>query len=228
MSSYIEVVVLVEGPTEQRFVKDLLAPYLSKQNIYMTPIILDKPGQKGGDVKFARAKNDIEKHLKQRRDTWITIFVDYYGIRGDWPGYEQSKKEFDHRKKAAIVNQATAEEVQKLFPNQNPAMRFIPYVSMHEIEALYFSDPAVLAAKLGVKQKDVDDILREFGEPEQINDNPQTAPSKRLEKLSDRFKKTTTGIVIAEAIGLEKIRQKCSVFNRWLTKIEDLRGLCNA
>ena len=67
-----------------------------------------------------------------------------------------------------------------------------------------------------------------FGEPEQINDNPQTAPSKRLEKLSDRFKKTTTGIVIAEAIGLEKIRQKCSVFNRWLTKIEDLRGLCNA
>ena len=122
MSSYVEVVVLVEGATEQRFVKDLLAPYLSKQNIYMTPIILDKPGQKGGDVKFARAKNDIEKHLKQRRDTWITLFVDYYGIRGDWPGYEQSKKEFDHR----------------------------------------------------------------------------------------------------------KIRQKCSVFNRWLTKIEDLRGLCNA
>ena len=107
-------------------------------------------------------------------------------------------------------------------------MRFIPYVSMHEIEALYFSDPAVLAARLGVRQKDIDDILREFGEPEQIDDNPQTAPSKRLEKLSDRFKKTTTGIVIAEAIGLEKIRKKCSVFNRWLTKIEDLRGLCNA
>lgn len=75
MNNHAEVVVLVEGPTEQQFVKQLLAPYLAQRGIYLTPIILDKPGEKGGDVKFARAKNDIEKHLKQRRDTWLTFLV---------------------------------------------------------------------------------------------------------------------------------------------------------
>jgi hypothetical protein len=153
MSSYADVVVLVEGPTEQRFIKQLLVPYMAERGVYLTPIIFDKPGEKGGDIKFARAKNDIGKHLKQRGETWITLLVDYYGIRGDWPGYAESKQQTVHTRKAAIMNQATAEEVQNLFPDQNPVTRFIPYVSMHEIEALYFSDPACLARMLFQKNR---------------------------------------------------------------------------
>ncbi|HBH29393.1 MAG: DUF4276 family protein [Desulfofustis sp. PB-SRB1] len=222
MSSYAEVVVLVEGPTEQRFVKHLLAPYLADRSVYLTPIILDKPGERGGDVKFARAKNDIGRHLKQRRDTWITLLVDYYGIRGDWPGYAESKRQIDHTQKAAIMNQATAEQVQQLFPKQNQSSRFIPYVSMYEIEALYFSDPACIAKKLGVARRQVDAILEECKEPEQINDHSTKAPSKRLDGLSDRFKKTSTGIAIAEEIGICKMREACPLFDAWLTKLESL------
>jgi hypothetical protein len=222
MSRYAEVVVLVEGPTEQRFVKDLLVPFLAKKSVFLTPIIIDKPGEKGGDIKFVRAKNDIEKHLKQRCDTWITLLVDYYGIKGDWPGYQESKFQAVHTRKAEVMNQATADEVQRLFSDQNPERRFIPYVSMHEIEALYFSDPAKLAAQIGVSQRQIDSILAECGEPEKINDNTQTAPSKRLEALSDRFKKTSTGIAIAQEIGVQKMRETCPLFNAWLTKIEQL------
>jgi hypothetical protein len=222
MNSCVEVVVLVEGPTEQRFVKDLLVPFLANKSVFLTPIIIDKPGEKGGDVKFARAKNDIEKHLKQRHDTWITLLVDYYGIRGDWPGYDESKRQADHVRKAEVMNQATAAEVQRLFHDQNPERRFIPYVSMHEIEALYFSDPACLAGKIGVSQREIDAILAECGEPERINDNSQTAPSKRLEALSYRFKKTSTGIAIAQGIGIHKMREACPLFNAWLKKIEQL------
>ncbi|WP_449258358.1 DUF4276 family protein [Chlorobium limicola] len=80
MNEYAEVIVLSEGLTEMLFVKQLLAPYLAQQGIYITPVILDKPGEKGGDVKFARARNDIGKHLKQRNNTFVTLFVDYYGI----------------------------------------------------------------------------------------------------------------------------------------------------
>lgn len=220
MSDYAEVVVLVEGPTEQRFIKDLLVPYLTEHAVYLTPIILSKPGEKGGDVKFARARNDIEKHLKQRRDTYLTLMVDFYGIRGDWPGYRESKQQSNHARKAEIVNQKTAEEVERLFPEQYPAQRFIPYVSMYEIEALYFSAPASLAAKLGVTQKKVDAILKECGEPEQINDNSMTAPSKRLENLSDRFKKTSTGIAIAREIGIVRMREACPIFNDWVARLE--------
>ena len=222
MSSYADVIVLVEGPTEQQFVKQVLAPYMAKRNVYLTPVILDKPGEKGGDVKFVRAKNDIKKHLKQRVDTWVTLLVDYYGIHGDWPGYAESKRQTDHTRKADIMNQATAEQVKRLFPEQCQTSRFIPYVSMHEIEALYFSDPACLAAKIGVDQRQIDAILAECREPERINDNSATAPSKRLAALSPRFKKTSTGIAIAEEIGIGKMREVCPLFNSWLLKLESL------
>jgi hypothetical protein len=190
--------------------------------VLLNAIILSKPGQKGGDVKFDRAKNDIETHLKQRSDTYVTLLVDYYGIKSDWPGYAESKQQTEHTQKAAIMNAATAKEVQKLFPKQTPERRFIPYVSMHEIEALYFSDPHRLAATLGIDQKNVEAILDECGEPEKIDDGRETAPSKRLEGLSGRFKKTTTGIAIAEKIGVDKMREKCPLFNRWLEQLESL------
>lgn len=93
---------------------------------------------------------------------------------------------------------------------------------MYEIEALYFSDPACLAEKLGVAQKQIDAILLECKEPEKINDNSSTAPSKRLEALSDRFKKTSTGIAIAEAIGIGKMREACPLFDGWVKKLESL------
>ena len=86
MSNYIEIVVLVEGKTEQIFIHDIVSPYLAGKGIYITPIIISKPGQKGGDVKFSRVKNDVGLHLKQRDDTFLTLFVDYYGIKRDWPG----------------------------------------------------------------------------------------------------------------------------------------------
>ena len=222
MSNYAEVVVLVEGPTEQRFVKDLLAPYLAQCNVFLTAIILDKPGEKGGDVKFARAQNDIGKHLKQRGETWVTLLVDYYGIRNDWPGYVESKRQTQDTRKAEVMNKTTAAEVQRLFPERNQNRRFIPYVSMYEIEALYFSDPASLAAIMGVNQQYIDKILEECGEPEKINDHSTTAPSKRLESLSERFKKTTTGIAIASAIGVPKMRTACPLFDAWISKLENL------
>lgn len=224
MSSYAEVVVLVEGPTEMRFVKQLLVPYMAVQGVFLTPVILSKPGQKGGDVKFERAKNDIGNHLKQRMDTSVTLLVDYYGIRGDWPGYEESKREKDHTEKYSILTRYTDQQVQQLFPEQNQRRRFIPYVSMYETEALYFSDPACLAENLGVPKRKIDAILDECGEPEKINDHSTTAPSKRLETLSNRFKKTSTGITIAEGIGIGKMREKCPLFNSWLTKLESLVG----
>ena len=227
MNRFAEVVVIVEGPTEQRFVKQLLAPYMGERGVFLTSIILDKPGQKGGDVKFVRARNDIGRHLKQRTDTWVTLLVDYYGIGTDWPGYAASKRQNNHTGKADVMNRATAEEVEKLFPGQNPAGRFIPYVSMHEIEALYFSDPACLSEKLGVEQLHFDAILKECGEPENINDNSTTAPSKRLQALSPRFKKTSTGITIAAEIGIGKMRKACPLFHTWLEKLESLVGIEN-
>jgi len=167
MSNPVIITAIVEGQTEQIFTREILFPYLCQKEIYITPIIVTKPGQKG-------------------------------------------------------VNQATIQKVEELWPKYNPSTRFIPYIAMHEFEALLFSNSTILAQKLNVRKSNVDSILDECGEPENIDDSPQAAPSKRLESLSPQFKKTTTGIAIAKEIGLPTIREKCPIFNEWFTKIERL------
>ncbi|MEE4355322.1 MAG: DUF4276 family protein, partial [Desulfococcaceae bacterium] len=163
-------------------------------------------------------------HLKQRADTFVTLFVDYYGIRNDWPGLDDAKKQTTPFRKANSINTATKMQVNHLFSSYNSEKRFIPYIAMHEFEAMLFSRPEILADQLQVPPAKIKKILRECGEPENIDDNPHSAPSKRLENLSARFKKITTGIAIAEAAGLIKIRKQCPVFNHWLTEIEGLKG----
>uniref|UniRef100_C6DZ01 DUF4276 family protein n=1 Tax=Geobacter sp. (strain M21) TaxID=443144 RepID=C6DZ01_GEOSM len=224
MNESVEIVALVEGKTEQIFIQDLVSPYLSPKGIYIIPIQISKPGQKGGDVKFSRVQNDIGIHLKQRSDTYLTLFVDYYGINVDWPGLNKAKIEATPAGKAAQVNSATKDKVNSLFGYFDSERRFIPYVAMYEFEALLFSGPEHLAEQLQVPRRSIDKILEQCGEPERINDSQQTAPSKRLESLTSRFKKTSTGLAVAKAIGLPRIRERCLIFNEWLSEIERLKA----
>ena len=228
MSSYAEVIIVVEGQTEQTFVREVLAPEMGYKGIYLHPMLIGIPGHKGGDIRFARVKRDIELHLKQRHDTFVTLFVDYYGIRNDWPGIEAARLLKVPAQIAEVVNKATMEAVQSLFMETNPVRRFIPFIAVHEFETLLFSDAGILAAELGVKRAKVDAILKECGEPEKINNSNETAPSKRLEDLNDRFKKTSTGIAIARAVGLSKMRAACPLFDAWMTTLESLRGNSDA
>jgi hypothetical protein len=228
MNKIAEVVALVEGPTEQAFIRDIIAPHLAASNVFMTPIILSKPGEKGGDVRFARAQNDIGLHLKQRYDTYLTMFIDFYGVRGDWPGLDQARRQTTAAGKAKKLNEATMQKVLELFSDQRPDKRFIPHVAVHEFEALLFSDPEILSTQLQVSKSQIERVLAECGTPEEIDDSPQTAPSKRLEDLAKRFKKTTTGITIAKSIGLNRMREKCPIFAAWLKQMENLKGLRHA
>lgn len=219
-----EVIAIVEGQTEAIFLKDMISPYLAQKGVYLTPIVVSKPGQKGGDIRFARVKRDLELHLKQRQDTFVTLFVDYYAIRNDWPGIEDARRKKLPAKIAEIVNNATMDAVKSLFGQTDPARRFIPFVAVHEFETLLFSDAEALAAGLGVKTAKVEAILTECGEPEKINNSSETAPSKRLESLNERFKKTSTGIAIARAVGLTKMRAACPLFGAWMSTLENLGG----
>ncbi|MCF4114220.1 MULTISPECIES: DUF4276 family protein [Dethiosulfovibrio] len=223
MNDYIEVVAIVEGQTELAFIKYILREYLSTKNIFITPIMTSKPGQKGGDVKFARVKRDISHQLKQRKDTFLTTFIDFYGIDKKWPGVDKAVGQTTPSIQAKTLNDATKREIGESFPDLDSDRRFIPYVSIHEFEALLFSDTEVLSKHIGVSSKKIDKIIGQCKEPERVNNSPDTAPSKRLKKLSSRFQKTTTGIAIAKEIGIPKMRKKCPVFNAWLSEIESLR-----
>lgn len=225
MSSHIEVMVIVEGKTEEIFITSLLAPYMAEKNIFMRATQASKPGQKGGDIRFERVKNDIGHHLKQRSDTYVTTLIDYYGVR-EWPGIHLVPERASSRQISEIVNSETKRKVVDLFSGEHAERRFIPYIAIHEFEALHFSDSKILADALQVSEAEIIEVLNRCGDPEEINNSPETAPSKRLDKWcsNGRFPKTTVGIAIVRSIGVSSLREKCPLFNAWLESLEAIVG----
>lgn len=230
MNKPITVEVVVEGPTENRFIKQLLAPYWGTRNIFVNaPIIRTKVDEqhgkvyKGGDIRFERMKRQIENFLKQRKDVIVASFVDFYGIK-EWPGLELIQKTNTPEQIANHLNSNAFEIIASEYDAWQARQRYFPFTAVHEFETLLFSDSQILASELSISLKTVEDVLTQFGSPEAINNSYETAPSKRLEAWTNGlYGKITNGIVIAQKIGIEKMRQKCPLFDTWMKSIEALQ-----
>lgn len=227
--SNINVRILVEGPTEQTFVRDFLAPEMAMKGIYLQAARIGSPGHKGGDIRFERAKTDIGNFLRQRADIYVSTMFDYYGIDADWPGREEIRGKISSgtvlsaAEKAGLLEEATRRKIVASLGSHDAERRFIPYISMHEFEALLFSEPHILAKKLDVAPQRIEQILAECGSPEEINDRPETAPAKRIAALITGYQKIAMGKSIAEAIGIATMRRQCPHFDQWLTTLEQLQ-----
>ncbi len=99
---------------------------------------------------------------------------------------------------------------------------------MYEVESLLFAGPVEMAKvfqRPGLAEE-FTKIVSDCGGCELINNGPQTAPSKRIQKLYPRYKKGSSVNAhawrIAQHIGIERIRKECPHFNEWLTKLEQL------
>ena len=79
------------------------------------------------------------------------------------------------------------------FSQYNAETRFIPYIEMHEFEALLFSDADILAEKTGINIVEIKKVIEAYDNPEEINEDPEKAPSKRLEKLKTGYRKVGHG-----------------------------------
>jgi hypothetical protein len=101
-------------------------------------------------------------------------------------------------------------------------VRFIPFVIMHEFEGLLFSDCTAFARSIGQTRiaPSFQAIRDQFPTPEEINDSPITAPSKRVQELVAGYEKPFHGTLAALEIGLQSIRAQCPHFNDWLVRLE--------
>lgn len=223
-----EVVVVVEGATEQTFVSEVLAPEMGKSGIYLVAKILGESEHKGGNVKFDRVKKEIGNFLCQRKDIFVSTMLDYFKIDVLWPGNAEIVKKsntgqkLSSLQKAQLLEEGAHNKIIEAFPEREPKKRFIPYISMHEFEALLFSDANVLSQKMNINVSEIQKILENYDNPEEINHGAETAPSKRLINLREDYRKVAMGKQISEAIGIEKIRAQCPNFDRWLKRIEAL------
>lgn len=136
--------VIVEGPTEESFVKNVLAPFLWPGTVYLVPIILGVPGHKGGNVSYSRVRKDILLQLKQDRGACCSTMFDLYGLGPGFPEI-RSTHQPTGLARAESIEQAILRDIAAEVPDLRPDIRFLPYLQVHEYEGLLFSDPDAFA-----------------------------------------------------------------------------------
>ena len=205
--------VVVEGKTEEAFVRNVLGEYLQSYQLEVAPTIIgsaNSRGDGGGNVNIDGLARDMV--ISSWDNDFVTSLVDFYGFIG------KGEMTVDQ-----LENQI-ALSIQERVPDHPNFDKFIPYVQMHEFEGLLFSDTSAFA-EIDASEDSIlqlEQIRNSFPTPEDINDNSATAPSKRLEKLLLRYHKPRHGNIVAEAIGIDTIRSKCRRFDVWLRKLESL------
>lgn len=224
----VRVHVICEGQTEEMFVNQVLSPYFSSKGIYLIPSLLGKPGHKGGNVNLQRMLTDVSTRLKSDTTAYCTTFFDFYGLDSDFPGKNEAASLSNINEKATSINDSLENKI-KDNVGEDFSRRFIPYVQMYEFEGLLFSNPEALAESIGCSDTTTEfkSIRDEFSSPEEINNSPRTAPSKRIKSLCYDYDKVVYGSIAAMDIGLETIRQECKIFDEWLKKIEGLSNASN-
>ncbi|MHB1756691.1 MAG: DUF4276 family protein [Leptospirillum sp.] len=227
----LRLLVLVEGQTEEEFVKEVLRPHLQSFGyLNVSARILGNARlreKRGGIRGWDTVRTEILRHLSEDAGCIVTTMVDYYALpqlgTNGWPGRHPSGP-MDFLMKASAVEDALLKNISAGSRSESVGYRFVPFVVMHEFEGLLFSDCNAFAR--GVGRMDLaskfQSIRDEFSTPEEINDSPETAPSKRVASLIPGYQKPFLGNLAALEIGLVKMRTACSHFAEWVSKLENI------
>ncbi len=212
------VFVVCEGETEEKFIKDVFAPYFNQQEIAITPLLVN---QRGGALSYDRVKYFILKFIKRDTTAYITTMFDYYALDTNFPGYNHLNSNWNIYQKVTYLEAEFKNDINLVFPND----RFFPHIQPHEFESLLFSDinEIVKAEPTWNTNRLVQPLLhivRQYPNPEEINNSSDTSPSRRLARLVKslklkKYRKILHGTKIAKSIGINNIRQKCNHFNEW-------------
>lgn len=216
-----KVLILVEGQTEETFVRDVLATHLLKQETYLIPTVVTtkrvKSGSdfRGGIISYPKLKREIINLLHDASAERVTTMIDFYGLPAGFPG------------RATLPGGSSYQRVDYLesqFQADIQHHKFIPYLALHEFEALLFTSPHQLAQAFPNQtiEHELSQIKAAFQSPEEIDDSPQTAPSKRIRALLPEYQKPLHGPLVIRQIGIEVIRNECPHFDQWLKKLESL------
>lgn len=220
----IRLHIIAEGQTEETFVRDILTDHLGNFDICTDVRCVETSRKRhqiyrGGLLTYEKAKKDIQRWMKedQNSEARFTTMFDLYALPNNFPQFNESQQQTDSYQKV--------KQLEKAFKENIGNERFIPYIQLHEFEALILSDPS----KFGIRFPEYSDKIKQlmiechsYNSPELINDNPNTAPSKRIKNLISTYDKVSAGSLIAKEIGLSTIRNKCPHFNEWLTTLENL------
>lgn len=216
------VFVYVEGQTEETFVRDVLSPYLlQKCEIQLTTTLArtkrTKSGQtfKGGIVSYPQVRRDILNLLRDSNVALVTTMIDYYGLPDDFPGKDALPVGTPYDRVCHL---------EEAFKNNIGDPRFLPFLVLHEFEALVLVEPAKLGMVLPPYKDKVPALVGDIGSlpPEEIDEGSETHPAARILRYFPGYQKRLHGPRVVQDIGLDEIRRKCPHFNEWLARLESL------
>ena len=206
------IFVVVEGQTEEAFVKEVLLPYLNGYGVYdVTPIIIhaNTKHYKGGFVNYAHLRNDIVSLLhSESYNAFVTTFVDFFRIPQTIPHYDEITNCGTHLEQVEMMQKAIDDDIND--------RRFSSYIQLHEFEALLFSSNRGFEKWMDEKKLQTDDIIKKFPNPEDINTSTNGAPSKRLLAIQPNYDKVMQGNLIALEVGIRQMLGKCPRFRQWV------------
>lgn len=217
----------VEGQTEQAFAVDVLQPHLSQFNVMVVkPRLTGLHARRKGRIPtggllntFVHSLGDIRRWMKedQSPDARFSMMVDLYSLPTDFPGYDQAMTSFHPHEQAAKLEKAVASELGD--------SRFIPYLQVHEFEAIVLTNPDVFLDWFDRREKQVEKLRENcnlFETPEHINHGQHSHPKARIKKHIEDYDENVDGPVLAEYVGLDAIRDRCPHFASWIKMLEQL------
>ncbi|MBB6463333.1 hypothetical protein HNR74_004547 [Flammeovirga kamogawensis] len=171
-----------------------------------------KKNKKGGIGSFEKFKNEVER-VQATGNVIITTLLDFYGLPTSFPNHSDDVQRI--------------KEIEDGMADQIGSSDFIPYLQKHELEALMFSSEEVLHNAVDTKEQEeaVSAIIKAYTNPEDINNSPQTAPSKRLDSILDPYEKTVHGDLIFDDLTMEEILSQCPRFKEWVDKLVERLNL---
>jgi hypothetical protein len=223
----LEVIVLCEGQTEREFCRQVIAPQLAASGLALAGTLAGKPQRKQGGIRpWPVYRRELLRLAAERPERHLGLLVDYYAMPDSWPGRLASRA-LPPQERGVRVEDSLREDLGDVLRG-----RLHPCVQLHEFESLLFVDPEIAALSLAIG---AGAISYEYlsgqmstikadcgGAVEQIDDSPETAPSKRLSKIIRGYDKVAWGVVAAADVSVPVLRAGCPWLDRWLTRITGL------
>lgn len=219
------LLILAEGQSEEIFARRTLVPHLSAFGVYAnvtvlrTKRIMSGGSFRGGVSSYAKIRKNVIELLKDS-SACVTTLLDYYGLPKDFPQFTEILPI------SGLSAQERAARLQEAFAADIGHRHFIPFLALHEFEAWLFSNPQTVAHHFGnpALTARLTEVVIQAGAPEEINNNPDTHPSARIEQMIPNFKKTSDGPTILHKVTLGSIRAACPHFGHWLAVLEGLNN----
>lgn len=228
----IIVNILCEGQTEELFVKKVMKPFFRSSGIVLKHRLLytsRKKNAKGGIISYQQAKSDLISWMKENQGRssethYYTTMFDFYALPNEFPRMNDALKLADAYQQVECLENAFSEDI--------GYKRFIPYIQLHEFEALLFCDIKKLISHYPSRAKAINKLVGTLSlyqnNPELINNSPLTAPSKRIIKAVEEdndcyYTKPKTGASVTKDIGMVKLMSMCKHFNNWIETIVNLK-----